>query len=195
MKANLKGSRIVSVVLLGLLTVASPIVWARSGAKNSDMGAQSASDVKRPEARIEREVGHELRLLPFFTVFDNLEFRVNGGQVELMGQVVSSALKQDAETAVKHIEGVESVINNIEVLPPSPADDAIRRAEYRAIYGQPGLDRYSLQAVPPIHIIVKGGHVTLVGVVADQGDKNLANIRANTVSGVFSVTNSLRAEK
>ena len=188
MNANFKNSRIVSVILLGLLPVAS--LWGKPGKQVKNGGFATT-----PEGRIEREVGHELRLLPFFSVFDNLEFRVNSGRVELMGQVVNSALKEDAENVVKHIEGVETVVNNIEVLPPSPADDAIRRAEYRAIYSQPGFERYSMQAIPPIHIVVKNGQVTLEGVVADQGDKNLAGVHANAVSGVFSVTNNLRVEK
>ena len=104
-------------------------------------------------------------------------------------------MKSDAENVVKKIEGVEQVVNNIEVLPTSPDDDRIRLAEYRAIYGQTALNRYSLQAVPPIHIIVKNGHVTLEGVVASEGDKNIAGIQANSVPGVFSVTNNLRVEQ
>ena len=104
-------------------------------------------------------------------------------------------LKSDAENVVKKIEGVEKVKNEIEVLPLSPADDRIRRAEYRAIYGDTVLNRYALQAVPPIHIIVRNGNVTLAGVVATEADKNVAGIRANGVSGVFGVTNNLRVEK
>ncbi len=149
----------------------------------------------RAEERLVREVRHELRLLPYYSVFDNLEFRVNGYQVELFGQVVRPTLKSDAEAVVRRIEGVESVVNKIEVLPLSPNDDRIRLAVYRAIYGYPGLDRYGLQAVPSIHIIVKNGNVTLVGVTANQADKNIAGIQANGVSGVFSVTNNLKVEK
>src|SRR2546422_8792781 len=146
--------------------------------------------------RIVKEVHHELVLLPFYGVFDNLAYQVApDGTVTLMGQVVRPTLKSDAENVVKKIEGVERVVNNIEVLPPSPDDDRIRIAEYRAIYGQPALNRYSLQAVPPIHIIVKNGHVTLEGVVASEGDKNIAGIQANSVPGVFSVTNNLRVEQ
>ena len=103
-------------------------------------------------------------------------------------------MKIDAENAVKGIEGITKVINNIEVLPVSPMDDQIRRAEFRAIYSEPALHRYAFGPVPPIHIIVKGGHVTLEGVVDNQGDKNLVFIRANGVPGVFSVTNNLRVE-
>jgi hyperosmotically inducible protein len=153
-----------------------------------------AQEIRTPETSLERQVRQQLVTLPFYSVFDNLAFRVNGSRVELFGQVVTPTLKTDAENAVKRIEGVNDVIDNIEVLPPSPEDDRIRMAEFRAIYGDPTLSRYAHQAVPPIHIIVKNGHVTLEGVVANEMDKNLANLRANSVSGVFSVTNNLRVE-
>jgi hyperosmotically inducible protein len=151
----------------------------------------------RPEegARIEREVRHELLMLPYYGVFDDLKYRVDGGTVTLLGYVTRPTLKDDAERAVKRIEGVEQVRNEIEVLPVSPEDDRIRVAEYRAIYGDPALNRYALQAVPPIHIIVKNGNVTLEGVVANEMDRNLAEIRAKSAPGVFSVTNHLRVEK
>lgn len=116
--------------------------------------------------------------------------------MELFGQVTRPTLKSDAERVVKQIEGVERVINNIEVLPVSPNDDRIRLEAFRAIYGHPSLNRYALQAVSPIHIIVKNGNLTLEGVVAiaNEGDKNIANIQANSVPGVFKVTNNLRVE-
>jgi len=134
-------------------------------------------------------------MLPFYTVFDNLEFKITGYRVVLMGQTIRPALKSDAEAVVKKIEGVEEVVNKIEVLPLSPNDDRIRRAVYRAIYSNAALDRYALQAVPPIHIVVKNGNVILVGVVASEMEKNVAYIQANGVSGVFSVANNLRVEK
>ena len=133
-------------------------------------------------------------MLPYYSVFDNLAFRVDDGTVTLLGQVTRPTLKSDAENVVKRIEGVERVINKIDVLPPSPEDDRIRIATYRAIYGDPALNRYAHQAIPPIHIIVKNGNVSLEGVVATEADKNIAGIRANTVPEVFSVTNSLRVE-
>jgi len=142
--------------------------------------------------RLIREVRHELVMLPYYGVFDNLAYKVDGYKVTLMGQVTRPTLKTDAERAVKSIEGVESVNNQIEVLPLSPNDDRIRLAVYRTIYSHPTLNRYALMAVPPIHIIVKNGNVTLEGVVANEGDKNIANIQANGVSGVFSVKNNLR---
>jgi len=145
-----------------------------------------------PSARISRETMHELLMLPYYTVFDNLEYKVEGSHVTLIGQVTNPVLKSDAESAVKHIEGVESVTNNIEVLPPSPMDNRIRHQLYRAVYGFDGLSKYSWGAVPSIHFIVKNGHVTLVGVVDNQNDKNMAKLRANGVPGIFSVTNDLQ---
>jgi BON domain len=145
--------------------------------------------------RIIREVRHELVMLPYYGVFDNLAYKVDpDGTVTLLGQVSpvrGPTLKSDAENAVKRIEGVEKVVNNIEVLPLSGNDDRIRRATYRAIYGNSVLSQYQLRAVPPIHIIVKNGHVTLEGAVARQMDKQIAGMQANGVHGVFSVTNNL----
>ncbi len=145
---------------------------------------------------IAKEVRHELVTLPWYSVFDNLAFRVDpDGTVTLLGQVVRPTLKDDAERVVKKIPGVTRVTNQIEVLPLSPNDDRIRMAEFRTIYGDPALQRYALGAVPPIHIIVKDGHVDLVGVVATQMDKQIAGIRANSVPGVFSVSNDLTVEE
>jgi hyperosmotically inducible periplasmic protein len=145
--------------------------------------------------RLVKEVRHELVMLPYYGVFDNLAYRVDGSTVTLMGQVTQPTLKSSAENVVKGIEGVTKVVNNIEVMPLSPDDDRIRVSVYRAIYGQAGLQRYQMQAVPPIHIIVKNGNVTLEGVVANEGDKNIANIQARGVPGAFGVTNNLRVEK
>ena len=160
----------------------------------SAFGAVSATQSKQGLSSLEKEVRHELVMLPWYGVFDNFEFQVNGDEVVLMGHVTRPTLKSDAERVVRRIEGVERVTNNIEVLPLSPFDDSIRRATYYAIYGDSILSRYNWGAVPPIHIIVKNGQVTLEGVVANETDKNVATIRANGVSGVFSVTNDLRVE-
>jgi hyperosmotically inducible protein len=138
-----------------------------------------------------KEVRHQLVLLPYYSVFDNLAYKIEGSKVTLIGQVVRPTLKSDAENVVKKVEGVSSVDNQIEVLPVSPMDDRIRRAAYRAIYGDPAFTRYGFQAVPSIHIIVKNGNITLEGVVDSEGDKNLAGIRANGVPNVFSVKNNL----
>jgi hyperosmotically inducible protein len=162
--------------------------------KNKDKSGAVANSGAKGQDRITREVRHELVMLPYYGVFDNLAYRVDGTTVTLMGQVTKPTLKSDAGNVVRGIEGVERVDNKIQVLPLSSMDDGLRLAEYRAIYGTPGLDRYAMQAVPPIHIIVDNGKVTLEGVVATQADKDTAGIRANTVNGVFSVTNNLRLE-
>lgn len=140
---------------------------------------------------LEKEVRHHLVMLPWYSVFDNLAFRLEGDRITLMGQVTRPTLKSDAEATVKQIEGVAAVKNEIEVLPLSPMDDQLRRAVFRAIYGEAGLNRYAIQAVPTIHIIVKNGNVTLEGVVDSEMDRNLANLRANQVPNVFSVKNNL----
>jgi hyperosmotically inducible protein len=145
--------------------------------------------------RLVKEVRHELVMLPYYSVFDNLAYRVDGGKVTLFGQVTQPTLKRDAEKAVKSVEGVQTVDNQIEVLPVSANDDQIRRATLRAIYSKPGLERYALGAVPPIHIIVRNGNVTLEGVVANQMDKTMAEIAAKGVPGVFSVKDNLQTEK
>jgi len=149
----------------------------------------------RAVERIEKEVRHELVMLPYLNVFDNLAYRVDGYNVTLLGQVTDPVVKSDAENAVKRIEGVEKVDNQIEVLPVSTIDDRLRLQLYRAIYGFPALQRYALPVLKPIRIIVRNGHVTLEGVVDSEADKNLAGIRANGVSGVFSVENHLRVAK
>jgi len=147
------------------------------------------------EKDIAREVRHQLVLLPYYDVFDDLAFNVNGSTVTLLGAVTQPVLKDDAEKATKSVKGVTQVVNRIEVLPLSPMDDQIRLAVYRAIYGQAGINtRYGFRSVPSIHILVKNGHVTLEGVVANQGDKDLINITANGVPNVFSVTNDLQIE-
>lgn len=165
--------------------------------------AFAASNTRKPapngsaqyEAWLTNQVRHQLVMLPWLSVFDNLQYKVEGNKVVLSGEVVRPVLKDDAANAVKHIEGVETVENNIEILPVSNFDDQIRRQELRAIYGFPSLQRYGLGTMPSIRIIVKNGHVTLEGAVSDQGDKNVAGIRANGVASVFSVTNNLRVEK
>lgn len=148
----------------------------------------------RSQERITREVRHELLMLPWFGVFDNIAFKVEGSTVTLLGQVVRPSLKSDAENAIKHIEGVEKIDNQIEVLPPSSMDDQLRLALYRAIYGFPSLEKYALGVQKPIRIIVKSGHVALEGVVDNESDKNAAGLRANGVPGIFSVANNLRVE-
>ena len=178
---------IFSITIFPMVALASPAIQ-----DNQAAGALSQKSIDR----IYKEVHHELVMLPFYGVFDNLAYKVDpDGTVTLLGQVLRPTAKSDAENVVKRIEGVEKVVNNIEVLPPSPADDRIRRATYRAIYGNPVLSQYQLRAVPPIHIIVNGGHITLEGVVARQMEKQVAGMQANSVHGAFSVTNNLVVEE
>ncbi len=182
-------------LLLAVLTfplIFSTVAFASAAIQdNQPAGALSQKSIDR----IIREVHHELVMLPYYGVFDNLAYKVDSdGTVTLLGQVSpvrGPTLKSDAENAVKRIEGVEKVVNNIEVLPLSSLDDRIRRATYRAIYGNSVLSQYQLRAVPPIHIIAKNGHVTLEGAVARQMDKQIAGMQANGVHGTFSVTNNL----
>jgi len=178
---------------LVLLILAATILHA-APAMRAAQQAPPPPPPRQPGTYLEREVRHQLVLLPYYTVFDDLEFKVEGDTVTLMGEVVNPVLKSDAGNVVKRVEGVQKVINNIKVLPLSTNDNRIRRAEYRAIYGDPSLYRYALQAVGPIHIIVDNGHVTLKGVVANIMDRNVVGVRANGVPGVFSVDNQLRVE-
>jgi len=140
---------------------------------------------------LDQQVRHELLMLPYYTIFDNVSYRVDGGTVYLSGDVRQPWLKTDAEKAVKAVPGVTRVVSDIRVLPLSSLDNRIRFAEYRAVFGYGGLYRYAMGGNPPVRIIVDGGHVKLVGYVATQMDKNLAGIRANGVPGVFSVENDL----
>ena len=158
--------------------------------------AMAANSVNPEVSAISSQVQHKLRTMPWYGVFDNLQYQVNGSEVILTGQVVSEhdRTKYDAESEVKRIPGVTKVVNNIEVLPLSPFDNQIRRAEYRSIFSQSDLGRYLMGSIPQVHVIVKNGHVTLEGVVMNQMDKTVAGISANSVSGVFSVTNNLRIE-
>jgi hyperosmotically inducible protein len=162
-------------LLLGLVTVG----WQTASAQGS-------------VERITKEVHHELALLPYYGVFDFLAYKVSAdGTVTLLGQVTQPTLKSDAENAVKHIEGVEHVDNQIQVLPLSPMDNEIRHAAFRAIYGSPQLTKYAWKSVQSIHIIVNNGHITLEGVVDSQADKEVAEIRAKSVPNVFSVDDNL----
>jgi osmotically-inducible protein OsmY len=176
------------VIALSVIASAGTLAWDKSaqGPAPPERGTQSY------EQWLTREVGHQLVQIPWLSVFDNLQYSVRGSEVTLAGQVWQPVTKDDAEKAVKGIEGVTKVINNIEVLPLSPLDDQIRRAEYRAIYGFPGLERYAMGVLPSIHIIVKNGHVTLVGTVDNEMDKNVVEIRAKSVPNVFSVDDQLQ---
>jgi hyperosmotically inducible periplasmic protein len=166
-----------NVSLVAALAALTLPVFARTSAPKGDLADQ---------------VRHELVMLPFYNVFDDLNYSVNNGVVTLSGAVTQPVVKDDAQRVVKRIPGVVQVVNNIKVLPLSSMDNHIRLAEYRAIFGFSSLYRYAMGANPSIRIIVDNGHVTLTGVVSSQADKNMAYIRANGVTGVFSVTNDLR---
>ena len=175
------------ILTLAMVGVAAPDLLAQ---------AQNAPLSERGIARIEREVRHQLLMLPYYNVFDILSYKVaSNGDVTLMGEVTRPTLKSDAQNAVKRVEGVEHIDNQIKVLPPSPNDDLIRRAVFRAVYSSPQLTRYSWEAVQSIHIIVDQGRVRLEGTVDNQSDKDVAGIEAKTVPGVFSVTNNLQVKK
>ena len=177
-----------ALTILLALTL-SAAAWQGASTQNAPLTSRSTD-------RISTEVRHQLVMLPYYGVFDNLGYQVSpDGTVTLLGQVANPTLKSDAERAVGKIEGVERVNNQIEVLPTSPMDDQTRRAVYRAIYGNEVLSQYALRAVPPIHIIVKNGQVTLEGVVARQMDKQIAETQTKSVPNVFSVTDNLRVEE
>lgn len=166
-------------------------LWLGTAVITSAGASPAPSQETKANQNLVREVRHQLLLLPYYSVFDNLAFKVDGDHVTLEGQVSNPTLKHDAEGVVKSIEGVSGVTNNIEALPTSPMDDQLRRALYRAIYGDPTLSKYGWSAMPSIHIIVKNGHVSLEGVVDNETDKNLAGLRANGVPNVFEVKNNL----
>jgi len=187
--SQLKGAT--SRAVLIVLAIAG-MIFASGGAALAAARAQAPRGQARYEAWLNNQVRHELVMLPWLTLFDNLEYKVNGTTVTLMGQVVRPSLKPDAERVVKHIEGVTKVNNEIQVLPDSGMDWQIRRAEYHAIYDYAGLWKYAMGALPPVHIVVDNGHVTLYGVVDSQADKNLIGLRAKTVPNVFSVQNDLQ---
>lgn len=175
-----------------VFTLTTVLTYTASNSPASAFPKPTSQQEPKSQQQLKREVRHQLVMLPYYSVFDNLAYRVEGDKVILEGQVVRPTLKSDAEAVVKSIEGVSSVVNHIEVLPLSPMDDQSRRALYRVIYGEPSLSRYGFAAVASIHIIVKNGNVTLEGVVDNDTDKNLAGLRANQVPNVFSVKNNLQ---
>ena len=187
------------LITAGLFLALSASAFAQissNGPVIADYGKHIAAE-DPVEAKIAKEVRHELLMLPWYSLFDDLEFTVQGRTVTLSGYVTGShaATKSDAENVVKHIEGVDKVINNIKILPPSPLDDQVREQTYAALSRTASLSRYFWEAAPSIHIIVENQRVTLRGIVNSEGDKNLATIAANSVPGVFQVTNELRVVK
>jgi hyperosmotically inducible periplasmic protein len=174
-----------------LIALIAVIATAAAAAVAAPLDSMRADD----DVSTARQVRKKLVTLPFYGVFDNLGFEIDGSTVTLYGQVVRPSTRKDAERRVARIEGVERVINRIEVLPLSTFDDRIRVRTLRAIASRGGLFRYFQGVNPSIHIIVKGGRVTLEGVVSRKADSQLAYIAANSVFGVFAVTNNLRVER
>ncbi len=173
-----------------LIVFAATLVMATSAfAAPTTSGVESTND--QP---IGKQVRHQLVTLPYYGVFDNLAYKVEGNTVTLYGQVTRPTTRNDAGRRVAKIAGVEQVVNNIQVLPLSSFDDSIRARTYRAVFRSGGLYRYAMGANPSIHIIVDRGHITLEGVVGSKMDRQLAYIAASGVFGAFSVTNNLRAE-
>lgn len=166
-------------------------VWVLSLTLIAGLTARPALAQETPT---DQEIRHQLNSLPRISVFDWLQWSYDKGTVTLSGSVWQPITKSDAEGAVKHVAGVDTVVNNIEVQPNSPNDDRIRMRVYRAIYRNTTLERYAIQYAPPIRIIVRNGRVTLEGIVSNQGDRTIANVQANTVPGVFQVTNNLKVE-
>jgi hyperosmotically inducible protein len=185
--------------IIGPIIVAA-LIGASGLAANSDNPNKDHNDAFVPgpenEAQVAKQVRHNLLMLPYYSIFDDLAFRLNGSVVTLEGACPGDPpwdIKSSAEKAVKKVPGVTQVINNIKVLPLSSFDWDIRRAMARAIYGDPNIGtRYGFQALPSIHIIVENGHVTLEGVVDNQFDHTLILTKAKSVPNVFSVTDNLR---
>ena len=199
MKNVLRGVIVAGALALGIGSVSEVTAQTRNNRQRPQIarpGSRGESEA-RARAEIAREVRRELATLPYYDVFDFLQFEVQPDfMVVLSGQTVRPTLKRDAEARLRDIEGINRVVNNIEVLPLSPQDDRIRVAVYRELFNfDSPLYRYSLGAVPPIRIIVKNGRLTLKGIVATEFDRNLANVRARTVPGIFEVTNELQVER
>ena len=176
-------SKVVAFVAALALTVAAALA-APTEASAQGRGQQLSQSIRK-----------ELVTLPYYGVFDNLAYQINGDTVTLYGQVVRPSTREDAARRVAHLPGVRRVVNKIEVLPLSSFDDAIRVRTYRAIFSTGGLYRYAMGGNPSLHIVVNNGHVMLEGVVANEADKRLAYIAASQVPGVFSVTNNLRVAR
>jgi hyperosmotically inducible periplasmic protein len=196
-KRMIMACAVLAVALTSISAPASP----RQSQKGKKSRLESKSSREARESRdlnyLTREIRKELVTLPYFGVFDWLEGNVQpDGTVYLRGQVTRPTLRKDSQRRVEKVEGVSRVVNRIEVLPLSPNDDRLRRAVYRELFNPNSpLFRYGQQPVPPIHIIVRNGRLTLKGVVANEGDSNLANIKARGVPGLFEVRNELRVER
>src|SRR3954469_11578430 len=185
----------ITLALLLISVPAGPAVFGASSMQ-SEQPKVNLSASPAMSMMVSDEVRHQLLMLPDYGIFDWIECDIHPDRTAtLRGQVTRPTLKSEAENALRKIESIPSVDNQIEVLPISPTDDQIRIAVYRAIFRYEGpLFRYATQSIPPIHIIVNNGRVTLKGVVATDADSQQAFMAANGVSGVFEVKNELRVE-
>ena len=161
------------------------------GKTRQTAGGQSAKSEIKSASPLAHEIRHQLAALPFYSVFDSIAFTLDGKKVTLTGQVLRATLKRNAVEAIKSLEGVDTVVDQIEVLPNSASDDELRRGGYRAIFETAELAPYAAQTAPPIHIVVKNGNVALEGTVKSAADKNLAGTRASSVANVVNVKNNL----
>jgi hyperosmotically inducible protein len=177
--------------LAGLLAVGLAFAATSLHAQHPPPAKPAGGEPKIEESQLSGEIRHQLRVLPFYSVFDYITFTLDGGKVTLTGFVLRPTLKANAEAAVRSLEGVSSVNNHVEVLPKSAADDDSRRAVYRAIFEDSILQRYAASEVPVIHIVLRNGEVTLEGMIASDAEKNLASTRASSVAGISSVKNDL----
>jgi osmotically-inducible protein OsmY len=182
---------VLAAVFMSLLIGIAPIA---AYAETPAVTSSGSNGSQLSNGQLSKEVRHRLRMLPYYGVFDNLAYNINGSTVTLYGQVVRPSTRSDAARSVSRIEGVTKVVNNIEVLPLSNFDDRIRAQTYRSIANTAGLYRYLVGANPSLHIIVNRGHVTLTGMVGSRADRQLANMAASRVFGSFSVTNALQVD-
>jgi hyperosmotically inducible protein len=160
-------------------------------------GASNKSQaIPQNDADLAKAVRHEIAMYSRYSVWDDIRFRVDNGQVELMGAVSQPFKKSDIEKIVRQTPGVASVTDEIRVLPLSTNDDRLRIQVAHAIFRDPVLSRYAMGAVPSIHIVVDNGHVTLAGVVDNEMDRNVAGVRASAAGLSFgAVTNNLQVER
>jgi hyperosmotically inducible protein len=195
MRIEVKGKMKSKIILSLTLAVALGMSFSVKDAAAAD-AAQKAVAPQTGTERITKQVRHQLNMIPYVNAFDYIAFTVNADDsVTLTGEVTNPVVKSDAGNVVKRVKGVERVNNQIQVLPVSFFDNRLRVRLYRTIYGYPSLEKYALGINKPIRIIVENGHVTLMGVVDNQTDKNIAGIRANSVPGAFSVDNQLKVVK
>jgi hyperosmotically inducible periplasmic protein len=171
-----------------ILMAAALVATAGAAGKDKAVGPQTDADVVK-------NVRHEILMYPNYTLWDDVSFRVENGSVELLGAVNQPYKKSDLQKIIQHVPGVTAVTNQLKVLPLSSFDDRLRLQVARAIFRDPTLSRYSMGAVPSIHIIVDNGHVTLTGMVSTAMEKQIAGMRASGAGlGFGPVVNNLTVE-